>query len=141
MHAVEKYEGVLEKLRESSTELDNMKDAAREVTVAFDAIKKRRQQLFQVSSLLFIQCVIHCVVVVSMCRSLVQNVNFFAPVVVFGNVKGLFPSCVRSPSRHLQRPYEELQASIGLVSKKDFIYQVLYTVRIHIKNTLYFRCF
>ena len=102
MHAVEKYEGVLEKLRESSAELEGMKDTARDVSVAFDEIKKHRQQLFQGWSNIY--------------GNIVGNEVYYVIESPFRCVDlnpGLFPACFRSVSYHLQRPHEEFKASIG----------------------------
>lgn len=48
MHAAERYEGVVDKLRECSEHLEGTKEAARDLAVRFEEVKKHRQQLFQV---------------------------------------------------------------------------------------------
>ena len=47
MHAAERYEGVVEKLRDCEKDLEAAKDAANEVTKRFDDVRRERQQLFQ----------------------------------------------------------------------------------------------
>ena len=46
MHAAERYEGVVEKLRECDKELDEAKSAANTVSKKFEDVRKERQQLF-----------------------------------------------------------------------------------------------
>jgi len=48
MHAAERYEGVVDKLRECNEHLEGTKDTARELAVRFEEVKKQRQTLFQV---------------------------------------------------------------------------------------------
>jgi structural maintenance of chromosome 1 len=47
MHAVERYEGVIDKLKDCTNDLDTAKEAAREVSSRFEDIKKLRQSRFQ----------------------------------------------------------------------------------------------
>lgn len=47
MHAVERYEGVIDKLKDCTNDLDTAKEAAREVSSKFEDIKKLRQSKFQ----------------------------------------------------------------------------------------------
>lgn len=53
MHAAERYEGVVDKLRECSEHLEGTKEAARDLAVRFEEVKKHRQQLFQVPCIAF----------------------------------------------------------------------------------------
>jgi chromosome segregation ATPase len=48
MHAAERYDGVVDKLRECNEQLEGTKEAVRELALRFEEVKKRRQQLFQV---------------------------------------------------------------------------------------------
>lgn len=54
MHAAERYEGMVDKLRECSEHLEGTKEAARDLAVRFEEVKKHRQQLFQVRPLFFL---------------------------------------------------------------------------------------
>jgi hypothetical protein len=54
MHAAERFEGVLEKVKECSDGLDKCKDDVHAISLKFEEVKQRRQQLFQVSMMLFI---------------------------------------------------------------------------------------
>ena len=47
MHAAERFDGVVDKLRECEKELDAAKEAAAEVTARFEEVKSERQRLFQ----------------------------------------------------------------------------------------------
>jgi len=47
MHAAERYEGVLDKLKECNTGVEDAKEASREVSSKFDDIKNSRQTKFQ----------------------------------------------------------------------------------------------
>eukprot|EP01038_Epipyxis_sp_PR26KG_P004825 gene4825-6760_t len=47
MHALERYEGVTEKLRECSDELEQAKDVSKNITLRFEEVKKNRESLFQ----------------------------------------------------------------------------------------------
>lgn len=49
MHAAERYEGVVDKLRECNEQLEGTKETVRDLALRFEEVKKRRQQLFQVS--------------------------------------------------------------------------------------------
>lgn len=49
MHAVERYDGVVEKLKESADELERSKEGARHIAEQFEDVKNRRRRLFQVS--------------------------------------------------------------------------------------------
>ena len=49
MHAAERYEGVVDKLRECNEQLEDTKEAVRELAQRFEEVKKRRLQLFQVA--------------------------------------------------------------------------------------------
>lgn len=46
MHAAERYDGVLEKLNECSRELEEVKEAARDVASRFEEVRKTRQSLY-----------------------------------------------------------------------------------------------
>lgn len=46
MHASERYDGILEKLRESNEQLEIIKETARDLCSRFDEIRKQRQELF-----------------------------------------------------------------------------------------------
>jgi structural maintenance of chromosome 1 len=46
MHASERYDGILEKLRESNEQLEVIKETARELCSRFDELRKQRQELF-----------------------------------------------------------------------------------------------
>jgi hypothetical protein len=48
MHAAERYEGVVDKLRECNEQLEGTKEAVRDLALRFEEVRKRRQQLFQV---------------------------------------------------------------------------------------------
>lgn len=48
MHAAERYDGVLDKLRECSDQLEGTKEIARHLMVRFEEVKKQRQKKFQV---------------------------------------------------------------------------------------------
>ena len=50
MHATVRYEGVLQKLDEASDALEELKVAARDASVAFEAVKRQRLHLFQVGT-------------------------------------------------------------------------------------------
>jgi uncharacterized coiled-coil DUF342 family protein len=50
MHAAERYDGVVDKLRECNDQLDATKETARELAARFEEVKKHRQTLFQVRS-------------------------------------------------------------------------------------------
>jgi len=47
MHAAERYEGVVDKLRECNEQLEGTKETVRDLALRFEEIKKHRQQLFQ----------------------------------------------------------------------------------------------
>ena len=47
MHAGERYDGVVEKLQECEDELENVRNNARDLSLRFEEVKKRRQKLFQ----------------------------------------------------------------------------------------------
>jgi len=47
MHAVERYKGVVEKLKECEQELDKVREDAKDVLQRFDEVKKERQKRFQ----------------------------------------------------------------------------------------------
>lgn len=47
MHAVERFEGVAEKLKECEHELSDQQEKAKDVSSRFDEVKRTRQQLFQ----------------------------------------------------------------------------------------------
>jgi structural maintenance of chromosome 1 len=46
MHAAERYEGVVDRLRECSDELEGTKETARSLSVRFEEVKARRLSLF-----------------------------------------------------------------------------------------------
>ena len=48
MHAAERYEGVVEKLRDCEKDLEGTKEAASGLTTRFEELRKERQALFQV---------------------------------------------------------------------------------------------
>jgi len=48
LHAAERFEGVLEKVKECSDGLDKCKDDVHAITMKFEEIKQQRLQLFQV---------------------------------------------------------------------------------------------
>lgn len=48
MHAAERYEGVIDKLRECNEQLEGTKETVRDLSLRFEEVKKHRQQLFQV---------------------------------------------------------------------------------------------
>jgi hypothetical protein len=58
MHAAERYEGVVDKLRECNEQLEGTKEAVRDLALRFEEVRKRRQQLFQVRDNynLFVEC-------------------------------------------------------------------------------------
>lgn len=72
MHAAERYEGVVDKLRECNDHLEDTRDTARELGVRFEEVKKQRQTLFQVGNYCFSCCwvllmlLLLCVIVVCM---------------------------------------------------------------------------
>ena len=47
MHAVKRYEGLMDKLKECNDDLDDANSVARDISARFDAVKKKRQSLFQ----------------------------------------------------------------------------------------------
>jgi hypothetical protein len=56
MHAAERYEGVVDKLRECNEQLEGTKEAVRDLALRFEEVRKRRQQLFQVSNSYNVLC-------------------------------------------------------------------------------------
>jgi hypothetical protein len=69
MHAAERYEGVVDKLRECNEQLEGTKETVRELALRFEEVKKHRQDLFQVS-LAHVEPVRRCLVVtLQMCFS------------------------------------------------------------------------
>mmetsp|Transcript_3027 Transcript_3027/g.4618 ORF Transcript_3027/g.4618 Transcript_3027/m.4618 type:complete len:1350 (+) Transcript_3027:171-4220(+) len=47
MHAMERYDGVVEKLKDCNADLDHVRDEAKEITARFDEVRETRQRLFQ----------------------------------------------------------------------------------------------
>lgn len=47
MHASERYDVLLEKLRDCNQELESAKEVARSASTRFEEVKRLRQQLFQ----------------------------------------------------------------------------------------------
>jgi structural maintenance of chromosome 1 len=47
MHAMERYEGVLEKLAETNEEFDSIREQSRQITQRFEEVKAQRQEMFQ----------------------------------------------------------------------------------------------
>ena len=47
MHAVDKYDGVMEKLKDCTIDLDNMRDEAKDISDRFEKVKELRQHLFE----------------------------------------------------------------------------------------------
>ena len=47
MHAVDKYDGVMEKLKDCTIDLDHMRDEAKDISERFERVKETRQHLFQ----------------------------------------------------------------------------------------------
>lgn len=49
MHAAERFEGILEKVRECSDGLDKCKDQVKDIATRYDEVKNQRLSLFQVT--------------------------------------------------------------------------------------------
>ena len=50
MHSIERYESVLQRWQETSGDLEEMRAAARELSTAFESVRARRRDLFEVGS-------------------------------------------------------------------------------------------
>ena len=50
MHAAERYDGVLDKLRGCNSDLEGSKEVVRDLVLRFEEVRRHRQELFRVST-------------------------------------------------------------------------------------------